>query len=172
MELVVGRTREVLADSHFALATSGTVTLEVAHFGVPMVIFYRAGRLLYNLLGRWLLQTPHLSLVNILAGRRLVPEIMPWHGNVRQITDAVMDVMDDYGWLCQTRRDLVAMMDRLRAARPARPAKTRPTSPWARSDSEPYCPAGEEAGGGGGVGRGKGVTSFAGSGTGLGGGAM
>jgi len=117
VELAVGRTREVLAQSHFAVATSGTVTLEVAHFGVPMVIFYRTGRLLYNLLGRWLLKTPHLSLVNILAGRRLVPEIMPWHGDSRQIVDAVTDVMGDYGWLCQTRRDLIDLTGRLRAAR-------------------------------------------------------
>ena len=117
VELAVGRTREVLAESHFALATSGTVTLEVAHFGVPMVIFYRVGRLGYNLLGRWLLKTPHLSLVNILAGRRLVPELMPWHGRISEVTETVLEVMEDYGWLCQTRRDLLALTDNLRAAR-------------------------------------------------------
>lgn len=117
VELVVGRTRDVLAQSHFAVATSGTVTLEVAYFGVPMVIFYQASRLLYNLLGRWLIQTPHLSLVNILAGRRLVPELMPWHGKAGQVVDAAMDVMGDYGWLCQTRRDLMAMTDGIRDAR-------------------------------------------------------
>ena len=117
VELAVGRTREVLASSHFAVTASGTVTLEVAHFGVPMVIFYRAGRLMYNLLGRWLLKTPHLSLVNILGGRRVVPELMPWHGRVRQVTDTVAEVMEDYGWLCQTRRDLLALTDSLRAAR-------------------------------------------------------
>jgi lipid-A-disaccharide synthase len=117
VELAVGRTREVLADSHFALATSGTVTLEVAYFGVPMAIFYRVGRLSYNLLGRWLLRTPHLSLVNILAGRRLVPELMPWHGRIGEVADTVLEVMEDYGWLCQTRRDLLALTDNLRAAR-------------------------------------------------------
>ena len=117
VELAVGRTRDVLAQSHFAVATSGTVTLEVAHFGAPMLIFYRAGRLIYNTLGRLLLRTKHLSLVNILAGRRLVPEIMPWHGKVQQIVDAAMDMMGDYGWLCQTRRDLIDLTDNLRAAR-------------------------------------------------------
>ena len=82
-----------------------------------MVIFYRVGRLSYNLLGRWLLRTPHLSLVNILAGRRLVPELMPWHGRIGEVTAAVLEVMEDYGWLCQTRRDLLALTDNLRAAR-------------------------------------------------------
>lgn len=118
VEIAVGRTREVLASSHFALTASGTVTLEVAHFGVPMVIIYRAGRLMYNLLGRWLLQTQHLSLVNILGGRRIVPELMPWHGKISQVTDTVAEVMEDYGSLCQTRRDLLALTDSLRQVRP------------------------------------------------------
>ncbi|MCK4601825.1 MAG: lipid-A-disaccharide synthase, partial [Phycisphaerae bacterium] len=39
MEISVGKTHEVLAESHFAVAVSGTVTLEAAYFGVPMVIF-------------------------------------------------------------------------------------------------------------------------------------
>jgi len=118
VDVVVGRTRQVLAESHFALAVSGTITLELAHFGVPMVIVYRAGRLGYNLLGRWLLRTPHLSLVNILAGRRLVPELMPWHGRRGQVIDMVMEVMDDLGWLFETRRGLLELTDPLRVAPP------------------------------------------------------
>jgi len=117
VEVAVGRTRDVLASSHFAVTASGTVTLEVAYFGVPMVVFYRVGRLSYNLLGRWPLRTEHLSLVNILGGRRVVPELMPWHGRVSQVTDTVAEVMEDYGWLCQARRDLLALTDSLRAAR-------------------------------------------------------
>jgi len=72
VEIAVGQTREVLAGSHFAVAVSGTVTLEVAYFGVPMVIFYRTPaifRLLHKLIGRWCVPTPFFSLVNILAGR-------------------------------------------------------------------------------------------------------
>ena len=41
-QVAVGRTADVLAESHFAVTASGTVTLEVAHFGVPMVVFFRA----------------------------------------------------------------------------------------------------------------------------------
>jgi lipid-A-disaccharide synthase len=118
VHIVVGRTRRVLAESHFALAVSGTITLELAHFGVPMVIVYRTGRLGYNVLGRWLLRTPHLSLVNILAGRRLVPELMPWHGRPRQVIDMVMEVMDDLGWLFETRRALLELTRPLRAEPP------------------------------------------------------
>jgi len=83
-----------------------------------MVVVYRASRRGYNLLGRWLLHTPHLSLVNILAGRRLVPELMPYHGRGRQVIDMVMEVMDDLGWLFETRRGLLELTDPLRMAPP------------------------------------------------------
>jgi len=105
-----GRTREILAEAHFAVTASGTATLEVAHFGTPMVVFYRGNIVvdLLHLLGRpfGILVIPHYSLVNILAGHKLVPELMPWRGNVRQLIDTVMEVMDDLGWLLETRRQL------------------------------------------------------------------
>ncbi|MFA6135334.1 MAG: lipid-A-disaccharide synthase [Phycisphaerae bacterium] len=124
LDIAVGRTREVLADSHFAVTKSGTVTLEVAHFGVPMVIFHRTSRLLGLLnrtLGRfrWAVGTKYFSLVNILAGREMVPELMPWHGNVRQLRSAVLEVMEDYGYLFQVRQELLDLTALLRVAPPA-----------------------------------------------------
>ncbi|RPI60099.1 MAG: hypothetical protein EHM48_07810 [Planctomycetaceae bacterium] len=116
VDIAVGSTREVLADSHFAVAVSGTVTLEVAHFGVPMVVFYRTGailRTIHRLLGRWAVPTPHFSLVNILAGRRIVPELMPWNGSIPPLTSMVMEVMNELGLLIENRRDLVKVVDSL-----------------------------------------------------------
>ena len=81
-----------------------------------MVVFYKVGRIGYHLLGRWLLRTRQLSLVNILAGRWLVPELMPWHGSVRRLGEAVMDVMGDLGWLVETRKALLELAAPLRAA--------------------------------------------------------
>ena len=119
VEIAVGKTREVLSGSHFAVAVSGTVTLEAAHFGVPMVILYRTNRLGYELIGRWLLRTPHLSLVNILAGRRLVPELMPWHGSHRKLNAMVTELMEDLGCLFETRQSLIELVRPLRAVPPA-----------------------------------------------------
>ena len=116
VDIVVGQTRRVLAESHFALAVSGTITLELAHFGVPMVIVYRVRRLDWDLVGRWFLRMPHLSLVNILGGRRVVPELMPWHGNRRKVIDMVLEVMDDLGWLLETREALLGVTAGLHAA--------------------------------------------------------
>ncbi len=109
LRIEVGRTAEIVADSHFAVAASGTVTLEVAHYGVPMVIVYHVNRWSYNLVGRWVVRTPHLSLVNILAGREVVPELMPWHGSDRQLVDATLSMMQDPARLAQARSDLLAV---------------------------------------------------------------
>jgi hypothetical protein len=51
--------------------------------------------------------------VNILAGRKIVPELMPWHGNVRRLKATVREVMDDYGYLFEIRRQLVALTEPL-----------------------------------------------------------
>jgi lipid-A-disaccharide synthase len=121
LEIAVSRTVEVLSGAHFALAKSGTNTLQAAWFGVPMVTFYRASRFEragYRVLSSWLIRTPHFALVNLLAGRRVVPEIMPWSGSPRQLTDMVIDTMTDFGYLFQARRELIEVIDELRQARP------------------------------------------------------
>jgi lipid-A-disaccharide synthase len=118
--LAVGRTREVLAQSHFGVVKSGTVTLEAAWFGLPMVIVYRTGLLmgaLHRTLGRCrtLMPTPHLSLVNILARQSLVEELMPWHGNYRRLEDTVLCEMDDLGRLCELRQSFMELVKPLQA---------------------------------------------------------
>jgi lipid-A-disaccharide synthase len=118
LEIAVGRTHEVLSESHFAVAVSGTITLELAHFGVPMLVFYRVGRASYNLLGRWLVRTPRLSLVNILAGKKLVPELMPWHGRTSDLTGMALEVMEDLGWMIDTRDTLSKLLDPMKLPAP------------------------------------------------------
>jgi lipid-A-disaccharide synthase len=110
--IIVGKTPEVLADSHFAIATSGTVTLNVAYAGVPMVIAYKTSRLSYlafPLLKKWLFRTKSLSLVNILAGRKIVPELMPWNGNIGKLREATLQAMGDLGYLTSTRKKLLEL---------------------------------------------------------------
>ncbi|HRD78905.1 MAG TPA: lipid-A-disaccharide synthase, partial [Hyphomicrobiaceae bacterium] len=61
-----------LADA--ALAASGTVTLEVALAGTPMIVAYRVDALAARL--RFLVKTPHFALANLVLGRRAFPELM------------------------------------------------------------------------------------------------
>lgn len=121
VEVIVGpaAVHEVLSQSNFAVVGSGTVTLQVAYYGVPMVIFYRAGlltRALYQTLGRLksIVPTRSLSLVNILAGRRIVPELMPWYGDVGRLSRATLESMSDLGYLLEMRRNVLALSEPLR----------------------------------------------------------
>lgn len=88
----------LLAEADLVLVASGTATLAVAAARRPMVVLYEAGALLrwpYELIGRRFLLTPHLSLVNILAGERIVPEFMPYVGPVERVVDAAETLLDD-----------------------------------------------------------------------------
>jgi len=66
--------RTLLANSDFAMVKSGTSTLEAALVGTPFLIFYRVSGWSWYA-GRILIRTPFKGLVNLIAGRELVPEI-------------------------------------------------------------------------------------------------
>ncbi len=78
------RRRAVLARSELAWTASGTATLECALLGVPMVVGYRLHPASY-LLARVLVRVPHVALVNLIAGRRLVPELLQGAWNPRAL---------------------------------------------------------------------------------------
>ena len=81
---------DAFAASGAALTKSGTSTLELALAGVPMAVTYRVNPLTAAI-ARRLIRVPHVAMVNLLAGRLLVPELLqqdcrptgwpPWYGN-------------------------------------------------------------------------------------------
>ena len=75
VEMVEGRAPEVLAQAEAAIVTSGTAALEAALALTPLVVVYRTSWLNW-LIGRLLVRVKFLSLVNLLAGRAVVPEIL------------------------------------------------------------------------------------------------
>lgn len=70
-----GAATRLLPGSRLAICASGTVTLEAALAGVPQVVIYKVSRLTY-LLASLLVRIPYVCIVNILAGRQLVPELL------------------------------------------------------------------------------------------------
>lgn len=90
-----GRNAEVILAADLVLVASGTATLEVAYYRRPMIVMYNASKWGYRLLARWLIRTPYLSLVNILAGRALVPEFMPYFESVDPIASEAFDLLGD-----------------------------------------------------------------------------
>jgi len=75
IDLVRSGRHEAVAGSHLAFCASGTATLEVGLLGTPLVVVYRVSPLTYAI-GRWLVDLPHVSLVNLVLGQRVVPELL------------------------------------------------------------------------------------------------
>ena len=74
VEIVANQTHDVIRAADLALVTSGTVTLEAALLGTPMVVCYRLS-LASELMVRLLIRVPWVSLANLILGRAVVPEL-------------------------------------------------------------------------------------------------
>jgi len=83
---------EGVAAADVALSASGTATLEAAVLGTPVVVMYRLSRATY-LLGKKLVQLPHWSLVNIVAQKEVVPELIQSDVNGERIAAEVRRIV-------------------------------------------------------------------------------
>ena len=88
------------------LVASGTITLEVAYRAAPMIVMYNTARWGYLLVGQWLLTTPCLSIPNILAGREIVPEFMPYYKSTDPIIARAVEWLANPAKLERVRQDL------------------------------------------------------------------
>lgn len=75
IQAIEGESWDAMAHADLALAASGTVTVEAALLGTPMVTFYRVTQASW-VLGKLLVRVPFYSMVNLIAGRAVVPELM------------------------------------------------------------------------------------------------
>jgi len=103
---VVDSVHKTAAAADFSIVASGSATLEVAAAGCPMVIMYQSSKVLWHLVGRWLVKTRYLSLVNILAGGGLVPEFMPYFSSIEPIVASIEQLLPDNGKLAQVSKAL------------------------------------------------------------------
>ena len=84
--------RELLRASDAAIVKSGTTTLEGALAGTPMVVAYRMDRLSYGI-ARRLVRVPHIALANLVAGARVVPELVQDQATPEALADAVLPLL-------------------------------------------------------------------------------
>ncbi len=97
LELVVADTDAVVRWCTLALVVSGTVTLQIARQHRPMVIVYKIGRVSWNLVARWVIKSSYITLPNILAGREIVPELVPSFLGVEPIAQRATELLEDRG---------------------------------------------------------------------------
>jgi len=118
-QIVVHHNGEALTAADFALCASGTATLEVAYYNVPMVVMYNGSKWGYRLVGKRLITTEHLSLVNILAGREIVPEFMPYYTRTEPIAQQAMDILRNDERRTRIKADLAEIVASLGSQRAA-----------------------------------------------------
>lgn len=112
-EYKIGSVNETAGAVDFTIVTSGSATLEVTAAGCPMVIMYQSSRILWQLVGRWLIKTKYLSLVNILADKELVPEFMPYFTSVEPIVESIEGLLHDKDKLTQISCELIQLAEPL-----------------------------------------------------------
>jgi lipid-A-disaccharide synthase len=94
VRLVPGHADEAVGASDAALVKSGTSTLQTALIHRPMVVVYRMAWLSYAL-ARLLVRVAHFALVNILAGREVVPELLQGQASPDRMADEVERLLSD-----------------------------------------------------------------------------
>ncbi len=94
IKIIKGKPNDVIAASNLVLVASGTATLQAALIGVPMVIVYRTSTLTYQI-GKRLVTIPYIGLVNILAGKELVPEIIQHQVTAENIAQEAFSILEN-----------------------------------------------------------------------------
>jgi lipid-A-disaccharide synthase len=91
--LIHHQTRDAVAASDVAAIASGTATLEAALLGTPMVIVYKESAINWHTLGR-LINVDHYGLTNLVAGKRLVTELMQNDLNGPKLAEELLALLD------------------------------------------------------------------------------
>jgi lipid-A-disaccharide synthase len=127
------RPAELAAASRLCIAKSGTITLEIASQGTPMVVVYRATPLV-AFLGNGLSDTPYMGLVNVLAGREVCPERPMWRDEPEWLAGQALRLLRDARSEEACRRGIAEALSEVarpgasaRAARSALELIARPT---------------------------------------------
>ena len=97
------KTYDLMAHADLALVASGTATLETAILGTPMIICYQIAPLTY-FLGKMLVKIEHIGLVNIVAGRTVVPELIQHEANGERMAQEARAILSDenrYQSICE-----------------------------------------------------------------------
>jgi lipid-A-disaccharide synthase len=103
--IVESASDEVLASANLALLASGTATVQAALHECPMVVVYRVSPVTYKL-GRPFLQVDTFAMVNLVAGRRVVPELMQDDFTPQAVAERALDLLRNPSAVDAMRRDL------------------------------------------------------------------
>jgi lipid-A-disaccharide synthase len=94
IKIIQGNIYGALAACDLALVASGTVTLETAILGIPMVVVYRVSPISYWI-GKMVVNVPFISLVNLVAGKEIVTELIQNEVTPRRLAEEADTILKD-----------------------------------------------------------------------------
>jgi lipid-A-disaccharide synthase len=112
IQLLEGKTWDVLACADVALAASGTVTIEACLLGTPMVTFYRVNHLSWWM-GKALVRVPFYSMVNLVGGKRIVPELIQDQLTPEALAHEALELLENKYKREAMQRDLAEVAQKL-----------------------------------------------------------
>jgi lipid-A-disaccharide synthase len=118
-EIIDGHATEVLSAADAAVVCSGTATLQAALLSRPMVVVYRASWLTYQILKR-MIKVAHIAMVNLIAGRGLVPELIQDAFTPQNVAQHVEALLGDSAARASLESELHRIRERLGTGAPAR----------------------------------------------------
>ena len=110
--VVEGETDAVLAASDVALTASGTATIQAAIHDIPMVVVYKLSPLTYKL-GRRLVKVDTFAMVNLIAGERVVPELIQDAFTAEAVAAEAVSMLSDRRRAAKIREGLAIVRSRL-----------------------------------------------------------
>jgi lipid-A-disaccharide synthase len=110
--VVTDRTDDVLAAADVVATASGTATVQTAIHGAPMVVVYRLSPITYAL-GRRFVQVSTYAMVNLIAGKKVVPELIQDDCNPEQVAAEIVRYLTDSAYVERVRASLADVRDRL-----------------------------------------------------------
>jgi lipid-A-disaccharide synthase len=110
IQVIEGESWDAMAHADLALAASGTVTVEAALLGTPMVTFYKVNPVSW-VLGKALVKIPFYCMVNLIAERKIVPELMQDEMTGENLAAQAAGILKDSS---RMRQDLAEIRSRLK----------------------------------------------------------
>lgn len=91
---LVAGAHPALYHSRAAIVASGTATVEAATMGTPFLMVYRVSQLTYTL-GKPRIKVPHFAMVNLIAGERIVPELVQGDFTAERVVSRLREILSD-----------------------------------------------------------------------------
>jgi lipid-A-disaccharide synthase len=110
--LIHNATYDAMKNADVALVTSGTATLETGFLQTPMIVVYKTSFLTY-LIGRLLVRIKNIGLVNIVAGRKIVPEILQYQLTPRRLAQEASNILESEGKQKEMSEGLAVVKEKL-----------------------------------------------------------